>query len=255
VASKAGTVDRIEEAPQGGTFIYVNGERHYAPSGYEPIVKQGDNVEAGAQLSDGIVDVRDVIQHRGLGSGRRYFAKRLHQALEDSGAGNDRRNVEIVARGIVDHVEVEDDENLPGHLPGDMISYNRFIHEYAPPKSSQIVAPGSAVGKYLQQPVLHYSTGTRLTPNQAKRIEEAGYKEVVASNDAPAITPTYQRLRTSNRNNPDWLARMFGSYLKDSLQEAAVRGQETDTQSNIHFVPRLAIGKDFGKKVETTGEF
>jgi hypothetical protein len=201
------------------------------------------------------VDASDIVRLRGLGSGRRYLADRLHTMLEDSGVGNDRRNVEIVARAAIDHIRVQDDSRIPGTLPDDQLSYNRTLPEYVPPASTRRLPVDGAVGKYLQAPALHYSIGQKLTPKQVRRLRETGYDQVLVSDDEPGFTPEMQRLRTATQTNPDWLARMHGSYLQSNLERAAVRGQDTNYKSNPNFVPRLAYGKDFGKDVRTTGEF
>lgn len=255
VSEVDGSVSQIEEAAQGGFVVTVGDTQHYVPHGYPLLVEQGQQVEAGDQLSEGLVDAGDIVRLRGLGSGRRYFANRLHQVLGDSGFANDRRNVEIFARGAVDHIRVEDDASLPGTLPDDQMSYNWAVGRYNPPASAKRLPTADAVGKFLQAPALHYSIGTRLKPSQVQKLRDSGYDQLVVANDPPGWQPEMQRLRTSTQNNPDWLARMHTSYLKANLQHAAVRGQDTDLKSNIHFAPRLAIGKDFGKVVETTGEF
>jgi hypothetical protein len=144
---------------------------------------------------------------------------------------------------------------MPGRLPGDMLEYNRLISEYTPPVSTKKLSAMESVGKYLQKPALHYSIGTKLTQRQAKRLQETGYGEVYVSNEAPKFHPDTQRLRTSQKNTDDWMGRMYGSYIKDTLQESATRGYDTNVKSNPHFAPRLAIGVDFGKNVRTTGEF
>ncbi len=255
VSEAQGTVSNIEEAPQGGYFVQVGDQSHYIRHGYPLTVKVGDQVEAGDQLAEGLVDASDIVRLRGLGSGRRYLADRLHTMLEDSGVGNDRRNVEIVARAAIDHIRVQDDSRIPGTLPDDQLSYNRTVPEYVPPASTRRLDTDGALGKYLQAPVLHYSVGQKLTPRQIKRIRDAGYERVLVSDDDPGFVPEMQRLRTATQTNPDWLARMHGSYIQSNLERAAVRGQDTNIKSNPNFVPRLAVGKDFGRDVRTTGEF
>lgn len=255
VSEVDGVVRSIEEAPQGGYFVYVDDQEHYVPQGFEVRVKQGDTVEAGDQLSEGLVDAMDVVRLRGLGEGRRYYAERLHKMLGDSGFAAKRQNVELLARGAINHVHIDDDEGMPGVLPDDTIQYNQFIHQYTPPKDTQRVPLRSAVGQYLQAPALHYSLGTRVTPSMTRRLEEAGIEEVMTSPETPRFSPEMVRLRTATKANPDWLARMTSSYIKDTLETASTRGEDTNVLSNPHYVPRLAFGKDFGKQVETTGKF
>jgi len=255
VAHEAGRVESITEAPQGGFYIKLNGKDLYVPAGYDVTAKVGDKVEAGDQLSDGIVDPEDIMKLRGLGSGRRYYAERLNKALTDSGMAVDRRNVELVSRGAFDHVKIQDDEGMPGYLPDDVVSYNKLTSHAAPAKDAKGMRPSQAVGKFLATPALHYSIGTKITPRMADRLEKSHYDSIYTSDREPSFTPQSVRLRTAAHSNPDWLASMATSYLKTQLEHAAIRGDDTNVNSNVHFGPRLARGTEFGKDVATTGKF
>jgi DNA-directed RNA polymerase subunit beta' len=256
VSTVHGKVDRIEPAPQGGSFVYVGDTQHYAPSGYAPTVKVGDSVEAGDQLSEGIVDPSDVVKYRGLGEGRRYYSQRLKQALDDSGLHANLRNTEMMARGAIDHVVIDDPDGVGEFLPDDTVSYNRIAQVAPPPDNTKRMELGKQVsGMYLQEPVLHYTIGTQLTPKMMDRMQAAGIKEAHVASAPPKFYPEMVRLRTASHNSPDWLARMGTSYLKTNLAESAARGADTNIEANTNWAPRLAIGKDFGKNVATTGKF
>ena len=255
VAKQDGMVSKVEEAPQGGHFVYVGQDKHYIPAGYPVIVKNGDKLEAGDQLSEGLVDAGDIVELRGIGEGRRYYADRLKQILDDSGMPADRRNTEILARAALNHIQMEDADDDAPFLPDDVISYQQMSRHYTPPEDTVRESTSKAVGKYLQQPVLHYTIGTRITPNVIKRMEEAGKKEVYTSASAPNFSPSMVRLRTASHANRDWMAGMHTSYLKKNLAESAIRGDDTNIQENIHFAPRLAIGEGFAKNIEETGKF
>lgn len=255
VAEHDGKVERIEEAPQGGSYVIVSGEKHYVAPGYPITAKPGDTVEAGDQLADGLVDPSDVVRLRGIGEARRYYATRFKKILDDSGMKADLRNTEIMARAALDHVSIDDTEGPAGYLPGDVASYNKVVSDYEPPEDTQNGVPDDQVGKYLQLPALHYSVGTRITPRVAKHLTSRGFGKVFASATPPSFTPEMVRLQSAAHNNPDWLASQHTSYLAKQLSEKATRGQDTNVQSNTHYVPRLAIGEDFGKKVRETGKF
>ena len=81
VAELDGTVDDITEAPQGGSYVTVGGERHYIPVGHEVLVKPGDVLEAGDQLAEGLVDAEDIVRLKGLGEGRRYYTERRTRGI------------------------------------------------------------------------------------------------------------------------------------------------------------------------------
>jgi len=255
VSEVDGRVDSITEAAQGGTIVTVGNEEHYVPQGYQVSVSVGDRVESGDQLADGIVDPGDIVRLRGLGEGRRFYSDRLRQALDDSGMWASPRNTEIVARAAIDHVVIEDPEGIGPYMPDDMISYNQLQRTYTPPADTARKSVSDAHGNFLQVPVLHYSIGTRITPSISKRLSNVGINQVHVTDKAPAMRSDMVRLRTAAHSNPDWLASMHTSYLKSQLTSSAVRGDTTDVQKNVHFAPRLAIGTDFGKNIETSGEF
>lgn len=255
VAEKDGRVDRIEEAPQGGQYVTAAGERYYVPHGFDVEVKEGQTLEAGEQISTGLINPSDVVRLRGLGEGRRYFADRLKQMLDDSGMPADRRSTEMLARSAINHVTIDELDDPGGYLPDDVVSYNKYLSEYTPPEDTEPMEPSKAVGKMLQAPALHYSIGTRVTPSVAKRLTDAKWDRVQVSSQVPKFTSHMVRLQSASHNNPDWLAQQHTSYLKRQLSDSAARGQDTNIDSNVHFAPRLAVGQDFGKGVRESGEF
>lgn len=255
VSELDGMVEKIDPAPQGGNYVYINGQEHYTPPGYELTVKLGDTVEPGDALSDGIADPRDIVRLRGLGEGRKYYATRLKTILDDSGIKTDRKHTEMVARAALDHLVVTDPDGLGNYLPDDEISYNAMAANYVPPKDTVKVDPTKSVGKYLQAPALHYTIGTKLTKRMAQHLADRQIGEVFVSDTEPGFTPSMTRLRTAAHSMPDWLAKMQTSYLGKNLQESAVRGEDTNVAENVHFAPRLAIGTGFGSKSEQTGKF
>lgn len=256
VATVPGKVESIEEAPQGGTYINIAGTKHYALPGYEVQVKPGDEVEAGDQLSEGIVDVSDLVQHRGLGEARRYYVDRLRQALEESGAGKaSKLNLELMARAALDHVRVDSLHGLGDYLPDDIASYNRIASNYQPDPTTKLRPLEEANGQYLQVPTLHFTIGTKLSPKMLNRIRESGINHVPVSQEEPKFVPEMRRLRSASHSGQDWLAKMHSSYLTTNLSNSAARALDTNLEENTHFAPRLAVGKGFGEKVETTGKF
>ena len=255
VADEDGVVESIEEAPQGGTYITVNGKKYYAGLGHEVLVSQGQTLEAGDQLAEGLVDPEDIVRTKGLGAGMLYYANRLNKMLEDSSAGTDKRNTEVLARATMRHVKVDSNDGIGSYLPDDVVDYRALMKTYTPPETSRVLKPSDAVGKYLQKPVLHYTIGTRITPSVAKDIEKNEYNEVLVDDEQPQFSPVMVRLRAASHTNPDWLASMSTSYLAKQLNESSTRGDDTNILHNTDFRPRLAVGAKFGENVRETGEF
>lgn len=255
LASKDGTVNAVVPAPQGGHYITIDNAPHYVAPGYDLNVKVGDRVEAGDPLSAGLADPGEIVELRGLGEGRKYYANQLKELLDNSGMEADRRNTEILARAALDHVQINDAPDIGEYLPDDMASYNAFANTYVPPVNTAKTLSEKAVGQYLQSPALHYTIGTRVTPKISKHLMDSGFKEVFTSGDTPSFTPIMPRLRTATHNGTDWLASMHTSYLKKQLNESATRGEDSNIESNVHFAPRLAIGNNFADNIKSTGKF
>lgn len=255
VSELDGKVENIEEAPQGGMLVTIAGKQHYVPQGHEVEVKVGDKVEAGDQLAEGLVDAEDIVRLKGLGEGRKYYAERLNKMLADSGAATDKRNTEIIARGALRHVRVTNDEGMGDYLPDDVIDYNALQGSYRPSETSQKLAPDAAVGKYLQTPVMHYTIGTRITPKVAANLKKHNHNEIDVDDVEPGFKAEMIRLRASSHTNPDWLASLGTSYLGKQLNEASTKGDDTNVLENVDYRPRLAFGKDFGRKADQTGIF
>lgn len=255
LAMEDGVVSKIEEAPQGGSLIHIGDRVHYVPIGYPLVVKKGDVLEAGDQLSEGLIDPGEIVDLKGLGEGRRYYSERLKQLLDDSGSVADKRSTELVARAALNHIQVTDADEDDPYLPDDIISYSYLNKHYTPPEDTAKENVRKAVGKYLQMPVLHYTVGTRITPKVAAKLEGAKKNEVYASATEPRFKPIMMRLRTAAHVQKDWLANLHTSYLKKNLAESAIRGEDTNIEENIHFAPRVAVGEGFADNIGTTGKF
>lgn len=246
VAPKDGEVDSIKEAPQGGTYITVGGERIYVAPGYDLKVKQGDHVEAGDQLSDGVLDPKDVVKYKGVGEGRRYFTERFTQAFRDSGYPAHRRNVESVARALVDHVQIENEDVEGRLLPGDVTTYTNWASGYTPRPDTVKGPAKSMIGKYLEQPALHYTIGTKITKRVADELDRFGRGSEVYANANPIdVTPVMQSIVKSTGTDKDWMSRLGTTYLKSRLLEDAQHGSTADIHSTSP-IPGLAKGVEFG---------
>ena len=238
-----GHVQDIHEAPAGGYYVNIAGQRHYVLPGFELKVKKGDTVEAGDMISEGIPNPKEITKHKGIGEGRRYFINAFCDAYRDSGMPFHRRNVELIARGLINHVELTDEDN--GHVSGDVVPYQELESTWAPRPGTKTLAPKHAIGKYLEAPVLHYTIGTQVKPSMVPTLDEFGVKEVDAHDDPPPFQPVMIRAMAAVSHDPDWMTRFLGSNQKRSLLDAVHRGSASDTRSTS-FVPSLAAGMTFG---------
>lgn len=255
VAEEDGIVTEVREAPQGGHFVKVNEKELYVPQGYPVLVKQGDEVEAGDALSEGIVDVRDVVNYKGLGEARRYYVDRLKEIYADSGLSADKKNLEIFAKGALSTVNLDEEMEDLDNLPDDSISYNKASRAWKPKSIIDVSTDNAIPSGYLAGDVLHHTSGTRITKSMLKDLKNNGVTNFKATEEKPPFTARMDRLRTASHANEDWLASMSTSYLSQQLADSAVRGAETNFAENQHFAPRLGYGVGFGEKINQTGKF
>lgn len=247
LASVDGEVLEVKDAPQGGKYVVIDDgsekKEHYVPTGYDVLVKPGDKLEAGDQLSDGVINPAELVGYKGIGEARKYWAQRFTQGIRDSGMKGNRRNAEVLAKTLINNVELEEED--PAGLPGDVTTYNKWAFSFKPRPDTKLVKPDAAKGMFLEQPVLHYTIGTRITPTVIKTLSKFGQKKIFANPNKPSVIPFMQRVEDSNAARDDWIARLGTTYLKDRLVEDAQRGAE----SHLHTTepnPSLAKGVEFG---------
>ena len=243
-AEADGPVTDISAAPAGGYFVTAGGVRNYVPAGRKLKVSKGDTVEAGDLLSDGAPNHKTIVAHKGIGEGRRYFVNAMRTALSDAGMKANRRNLEIIARGLIDHVRLTGE--MGQHVPDDVVPYQALEHTYEPRADAATVPSKRGLGKYLEKPVLHYTIGTRVRPSVLKDLQHFGIDEIHVHNEPPPFEAEMIRGADTLRYDPDWLARQYGSGLKGGLLDAVYRGGTAD-ESGTSFVPGLVRGVDFGK--------
>jgi len=245
-----GKVQSIEEAPQGGNFVTISGKKHYVGQGFPLRIKQGDEIEAGDVLSDGTPNPAEIVKHKGIGEGRRYFVKAFKDSLTDSGTYGNRRNIELLARGLINHVRLTDE--VGDWSPEDVVPYQLLESQWKPRPGNLVVPLSQSKGYYLEKPVLHYSVGTRMQPSIMKQLKEYGVPNVSVHPDAPPFEPEMIRGMANAAHDPDWMTKMLGSYQKGSLLSSVHRGAVSD-EAGTSYVPALSRGIDFGQVGPTKG--
>lgn len=241
-----GRVDSIEAAPQGGIFVSVAGRRHYVLPDFKALVKKGDTVEAGDVISEGLPNPAEIVQHKGIGAGRWHFMQNFRNTLKTSGIAASRRNIELLARGLINHARIIDEDGPPDLLPNDIVEFNTITRGYTPRRGSRTLAPKQASGLYLEAPALQYSIGTRITPRVMADIQKYGVSAITVNKDPPSFAPEMVRAMDTISYAPDWMVRLGGFQLKKGLLESVHRGR-TSKEHGESFIPALARGVEFGK--------
>ncbi|NDC55431.1 MAG: hypothetical protein EBZ69_01150 [Alphaproteobacteria bacterium] len=249
-AQKEGRVQEIRPAAQGGFYVQVDGEDHYVPADREVTVKKGDVLEAGDVISDGMPNPSEIVKHKGVGEGRRYFVQAMRNVLGNSGITAHRRNIELVARGLVNHVRMTDEYG--DYAPDDVVPYSMVERVWRPRPGSVSGAPPALLNHYLEEPTLHYSVGTKITKTVADNLKKYGINSVQAHKEAPPFQPEMVRGMANISNDQDWMTRMLGSYQEKGFLNSVHRGLSSN-ESGSSYVPALARGENFGVSGVTSG--
>jgi len=242
LAPHAGQVGQIEKAPQGGHYIHVGAKKLYAGPNLTVTAHEGQTVEHGDTLTDGVPHPAKIVAAKGIGKGRAHFVDAMYALYKGEGVDLDKRHLELLAKSEINHVRLlESDPDHPELLKGDTINYNQFRDAYVHDVARLPVA--DAIGKRLGAEVLHHTVGTLITPNVAKELQGHGVHEVSTARRMPQVEFVMKPFAMNPLLERDWMARLSHRYLKNTLQEAAQFGETSDIHGT-HAVPAYAFGAE-----------
>jgi len=146
LAEIAGKVSVVETEDGYKVKIKATGvkpveEREYLIPGTSKLnVEDGQLVGAGTQLASGALDIKDILQIRGLQAAQEYLIEELQNVYESQGIPIHDKHFEVIVRRMSDKVRVETsgDTTL---LPGEFISKAKFEEE-----NSRVLAEGGEPG-------------------------------------------------------------------------------------------------------------
>lgn len=243
LADRDGSITKIEKAPQGGHNVFVGAGSHYVPPAHSVMVRLGQSVYAGDMLSDGVPKPDEVVQHKGLGEGRRYLVDALANVYKRAGSEVDKRHLETLAKSMLNHVQITHPGPDDAFLRGDIVNYNQF--HTALSSSKKHMSTQDAVGETLADGALHHTAGTIITQPMADQLAKHGVSAVAVTHLGPTATPYMRAASRTPLLNPDWMARLAHRYLKESL----LKGIHQGDVSNLHGaspVPAYVAGTEFG---------
>ncbi len=235
----------LSDAPAGGKYLRINGKDHYITPGAEVTVKPGEEVEAGDIVSSGMPNPAKIVEHKGIGEGRRYFVDAFRKALAANNITAHRRNLEVLARGLIGHVRLT--AEMGDHNPEDIVGYDELERSWQPRPGHRVSAPNSALGKYLEKPVLHYSIGTQIRKSMIPTLKEFGVNQITVHAEPPPFQPEMIRGMDNLQHDPDWLTRQLGSNLKKSFLKGVHTAAVSDPMGTS-YVPALADPVNYGRQ-------
>ena len=133
VSEVTGTV-KIEETKKKRTVVVMTAdgeERSYdIPFGSRLKVTDGDNIEAGDEITEGSVNPHDIMSIKGIDGARRYLLSEVQKVYRLQGVDINDKHLEVVVRQMTRKIKVTEsgDTDL---LPGTMIDMFDFREENA----------------------------------------------------------------------------------------------------------------------------
>ncbi len=111
------TVTLAYEGPRVREYI--------APIGYKLLIKSGDTVEKGQQLTDGSVNLQELFELKGRPAVQRYLLEEVQNIYSSQGQKVNDKHVELIIRQMFSRVYVEDagDTDL---LPGEVVEKSQL---------------------------------------------------------------------------------------------------------------------------------
>jgi len=124
-------------------------EREYTvPLASELLVKDGDLIGAGDQLVAGYLDVKEVLQVRGLRGAQKHLLIEVQRVYESQGIAIHDKHFEVILRKMSDKVRIDSSGDTV-MLPGELVDRSRFKEENArvlteggEPATAQVVLLG-----------------------------------------------------------------------------------------------------------------
>jgi DNA-directed RNA polymerase subunit beta' len=111
-AKKARQVKEIEYSVSRSAMLYV---------------RVGDKVKAGDQLSEGHVDVRELLEFKGTTEVARHIINEIQKIYMAEGAAINNKHIEVIVRQMFSRVKIRDAGNAPDFVMGEIIEKSKFL--------------------------------------------------------------------------------------------------------------------------------
>ena len=108
------------------TYQGKHTKEYIIPMGYKLWVKDGDEVEKGAQLTEGSVNLHELHELRGRDAVQRYILEEIQEIYASQGQRLNDKHVEVIIKQMFSRVYIEDsgDSDL---LPGETVEKSQWL--------------------------------------------------------------------------------------------------------------------------------
>jgi DNA-directed RNA polymerase beta' subunit len=90
-------------------------------------VKVGDKVKAGDQLSEGHIDLKELLEHKGSLEVTRHIINEVQRIYSAEGASINNKHIEIIVKQMFSRVRIKDSGDAPDFVMGEIIEKSKFL--------------------------------------------------------------------------------------------------------------------------------
>lgn len=112
------------------------------------LVREGDFIEAGDEITEGSVNPHDILKIKGVHGVQNYIVKEVQRVYRLQGVDIDDKHIEIIVRQMLGKVKVEESGDT-GLLPGslvDLVGFERINEEIAAHGGEPAIASRTLLG-------------------------------------------------------------------------------------------------------------
>jgi DNA-directed RNA polymerase subunit beta' len=124
LAQESGKIGEIKESPLGGWDIFIGKNKHRVPKPRKILVKEGDKVQKGQILSDGVQHPHEILRLRGMRAAQEYLTDQLQEEYKSQNAFVKRKIIESIVKPLTNTVRILDPGSHEDYVPGDHVPYN-----------------------------------------------------------------------------------------------------------------------------------
>jgi len=105
-------------------------KEYFLPANSKLMVNDGQLVEVGTPLSSGVLDVKEILEVRGLQTAQEYLIEEIQAVYESQGIPINDKHFEVIIKKMSDKVRIEDAGDTT-FLPGEIVSRRKLEEENA----------------------------------------------------------------------------------------------------------------------------
>ncbi len=132
LAPDDGMVTKIEERGNlKSVFLKIEGKKKEielsVPRSALLFVESGKEVHRGDKISEGNIDLRELLELKGISEVERYIANEVQKIYISEGAYINNKHIEIIVKQMFSRVRIKDAGDAPDFVAGEVIEKPRFL--------------------------------------------------------------------------------------------------------------------------------